>query len=560
MFITNKIEVKISPSNFKHFFEMYRDIKVGDIISVPIEQLNTGSHSLIDVKCDCCHKEKSIKWNEYNKVYSNGDYLCRYCKRKENLQKTHGVDNVFQLETVKNKTIKTIKEKYGCDNISQLDEIKEKANNSRKKKLETSNKKRKETVVEKYAVDNISQLETVKKIKEENWLNKTDIEKKNIQEKRNKTNIEIFGKECIFSIPKYQEIIKQTNIEKYGVDNPSKNPIISQKISNTQRKMFIDNQPYLVEGFDYIMGCDICSGTFSIHRTLYYKRKEKENIICTTCNPISKNISSGEIELKLFISEIYDGEIIENTRNIINGELDIYLPEKKIAFEFNGVYWHSEKYRNKYFSCEEKGIKLFQIWEDDWVYRKDIIKSMIKTKLGIVKNKIYARNTVVKEVSSLVAKEFLEQNHLQGFVRSGIRIGLFHNDKLVEIATFIKEGNDYQLNRLCSERELVVVGGASKLINWFIKNYNRKIWTFSNNDYSSGEMYEKIGFTKFSKIKPDYHYVSSGIRIHKFNFRKNKLSKVLKVYDPLLSESENCIRNGIDKVWDSGKIKWLKVG
>ena len=109
----------------------------------------------------------------------------------------------------------------------------------------------------------------------------------------------------------------------------------------------------------------------------------------------------------------YFSEILTGNRVILDGkEIDIYIPEIKLGIEFNGLYWHSEeggkdsKYHlNKTELCESNGIKLIHIFEDEWLYKKNIVKSRLKNILGLTENKIYARKCEIKEISSRDSKE-----------------------------------------------------------------------------------------------------------------------------------------------------------
>lgn len=91
--------------------------------------------------------------------------------------------------------------------------------------------------------------------------------------------------------------------------------------------------------------------------------------------------SKYEQEISDYISTFYTGECIRNSRDIISPlELDLYYPEKKIAIEFNGDYWHSEIYKsseyhkNKYLLCKEKEILLISIFESKWNSNKEEIE------------------------------------------------------------------------------------------------------------------------------------------------------------------------------------------
>ena len=68
--------------------------------------------------------------------------------------------------------------------------------------------------------------------------------------------------------------------------------------------------------------------------------------LCTICYPIDLLISIKEENLYEFIKSIYFGEIVQSYR-INRQEIDIYLPKLKIGFEFNGLYWHSDLYKDK---------------------------------------------------------------------------------------------------------------------------------------------------------------------------------------------------------------------
>lgn len=197
MILDDKVELRINSSNIKRF----PDNKVGDIVSIPPQELTKGSHVKVNVKCDICGSEKCIKWNSYIKNYSNGDWLCRKCKSKKNNQEKYGVDNVFQLENIKDKIRKTNINKYGVDNPSKSDIIKEKRKNTNLSKYgseyfmgtEDFKKKSMESLIDKYGVDNISKSKSIKLIKNTKWLEKSDSDKSDILKKRMVTNMDKYG-------------------------------------------------------------------------------------------------------------------------------------------------------------------------------------------------------------------------------------------------------------------------------------------------------------------------------------------------------------------------------
>jgi hypothetical protein len=268
--------------------------------------------------------------------------------------------------------------------------------------------------------------------------------------------------------------------------------------------------------------------------------------------------------------------IYTNCKNIITPlELDIYIPELKLAFEFNGLYWHSEIYKennyhlNKTEMCEKQGIQLIQIWEDDWLFKQDIVKSIILNKLNKITNKIFARKCEIKEINNnKLVREFLNQNHIQGFVGSKIKIGLFYDNQLVSLMTFgdrrVAMGkkstnqDEYELLRFCNKLNTYVIGGASKLFKYFINNYKPKeITTYADRSFSQGKLYETLGFNFIEKTKPNYYYIIDGVRHHRFNFRKDRLIK--EGFDPNRTEHEIMLERKIYRIYDSGNLKFNYV-
>lgn len=290
--------------------------------------------------------------------------------------------------------------------------------------------------------------------------------------------------------------------------------------------------------------------------------------ICRICTPKLSGISYKEKELLLFIKSFYHGEVLNNVRNVINGELDIYIPELKIAIEFNGLFWHSVQFREpdyhlkKTEECEQKGIQLIHIFEDDWLLKNDIVKSMIKYKLGKIDEKIYARNCEVRKISAKEASGFLENNHLQGDCKSPIRFGLFYKDELVSVMTFKKSHRSkekyMELKRFANKLNVVVIGGFTKLLK-YAKNYiNEDIIAFADRSHSARpNVYDKNGFEYISKTPPNYWYIINELRESREKFMKHKLKDMLKFFDESLTEKENMHINGFFEIYDSGNYKYI---
>lgn len=144
---------------------------------------------------------------------------------------------------------------------------------------------------------------------------------------------------------------------------------------------------------------------------------------------------------------------------------------------------------NKYLKAKQLGYFLISVF--DWYDREKIV-DLIKSKLKILPNRIYARKCEIKEIAdNKLVRAFLNENHLQNWTNSSIKLGLFYNDELLQIATFgrPRRNKNYQweLIRICSKKDWLIVGGESKLTSFFRQNYTApkdKIMSYENLDIS----------------------------------------------------------------------------
>lgn len=282
-------------------------------------------------------------------------------------------------------------------------------------------------------------------------------------------------------------------------------------------------------------------------------------------------------QVQTFIESIYSGIIEVDTRKIISPqELDIYIPEKNVAIEFNGNYWHSSlikdrKYhQDKTITCAKKNIHLIHIFEYEWQddVTREKLKSYIKNLIGDNKDKeiIYGRHTKVGLISEDNAKEFCNKYHLQGYVHSEINIGLTYNNELISILTLGKPrfntGYQYEILRYCNSYSKVVIGGLEKMFEYFLNRYNpTSILTYSDISKFTGNSYLKIGFKPICITEPSYVWVDTKSKnvIPRYQTQKQKLIKAglgteEQTEDEIMSNS--CYL----KIYNSGNIKlgWCK--
>ena len=394
---------------------------------------------------------------------------------------------------------------------------------------------------------------------------------------RNNSMMYKYGTNYTFNVCSIKEKINTTLKDRYNIDNISKLDITKKKISNTKKNNTISkyekNSINLVSIDDNrIMSilCDKCNKIYDINYTTYLLRIKNGFDCCTKCNKLN-NFKSSHLEKSIFdFIKLNDVKIISNYK-IGNKELDIYIPELKLGFEFNGLYWHSELFKDKNYHldktklCLNQNISLFHIWEDDWLYRQDIVKSMILNKLCKTPNKIFARKTEIKIIEdNKLIRTFLDKNHIQGFVGSNVKLGLYYNDELVSLMTFgnlrkslgqNSQVGSYELLRFCNKINTSVIGGASKLFKYFKDNYNPKeVISYSDYSRSNGNMYKQLGFNLKNKLSPNYYWVVKGKKYHRFNFRKDRLIK--DGYDKNMTEIEIMHQRGLYRIFDCGMQKW----
>ena len=279
-----------------------------------------------------------------------------------------------------------------------------------------------------------------------------------------------------------------------------------------------------------------------------------------------------EDEIISLFSEI---EHQQHNREILNGmEIDIYIPSLKLGIEYNGLRWHSEEFGkdhryhlDKLNKCNEQGIKLIQIFEDEWINHRDICESKLKQICGLNTNpKFYARKCEIREISNKnEVYEFLDKNHIQGRTGFTIALGAYYQNNLVGVMTFKKEKEGYwDLNRFATDINYQCVGIGGKLFKHFTRNYPFiEIKSFADRRWTTdptNNLYTKLGFDFDSYVPPSYWYynpkINPYIRFHKFGFRKQHLHNQYGL--PLtMTEHEMTTALGYTRIWNCGLIKYV---
>lgn len=322
--------------------------------------------------------------------------------------------------------------------------------------------------------------------------------------------------------------------------------------------------------------CNICNNTYEISYNNIYQRMIKYSVpVCIYCNPLNKMYSYTEVEIKNFIqNNLQNTVVLHNDRTILKPkELDIYIPSLKIAIEYNGLWCHNETHQDKKYhlnktqECEKQQIKLIHIFEDEWMNKREIVKSRILNILGKTPNKINGRDCQIKNVDNKEAFKFLNENHIQGsLISKKINIGLYYENELVSLMSFgdkrivngeLKKENEYELLRFCNKLNTNIHGAGSRLFKYFINVYNPNIvLSYANRRWSSihDNLYKKLGFDLIKISPPGYFYVIGNERKHRYNYRKDLLVK--QGADLTKTEHEIMFDRKYYRIYDCGQLKY----
>lgn len=464
-------------------------------------------------------------------------------KSKETFMKKHGVEYPFQIPEIKEKLKTVFQDRYGVNSPFELEEVRQKS---------------KYTIRERYGVDHQCQSEEImSKIKQTN-LSKYGVEfvcqSSEFRNHAKNVNFERHGVEYYPQSDDFKKKSKQTIKDRYDVEH------YMQRNFSEETKQILSDRENLKELYDLYGGLKVAK-ILGIDGTTVYDRLRKFNI------PLNDTkVSAAERQVASFVESL-GFDIIRNSRFILNGkELDIYISEKKIAIEFNGIYWHSSACIDNHYhltkteECKRLGIQLIHIFEDEWDDRQDQIKNMLKSLLGKDDRPVvYARKCKTYEETNSNLKKFYEEHHLQGYFHATVNFILKHNGVIVAAMSFLKRSEtEYELSRYATSCR--VVGGFGKLLKRARIHLRElgvtKLVSFANKRYSTGNLYFKTGWKHEKDLLPDYTYLYQDKRWNKRRFRRKYLPNLLSNFDPSLSEVENTRINGIYQIFDCGLMKF----
>lgn len=305
---------------------------------------------------------------------------------------------------------------------------------------------------------------------------------------------------------------------------------------------------------------------------LFHVAPSKHEFDKSGCPKCANQQSRGETEVADFLSQFT--QVTTRDRSIIAPlELDIVLPDLNLAIEYNGLYWHSDKFPDartrhlkKSAAAASAGYRLIHIFEDEWLTSRAAVENLLRHVVGHSAKLGGARSFSVRVSPLGDVKKFLDVHHVQGAPRGGTAYSLVDDAGVVQATmVFAKVTSErgavdvgYELTRFASSGS--ISGSASRLFKAFVlESGASRVISYSDCRMFSGAMYSALGFKETHTTPPNYYVVRDGIRAHKSNFRKSRLAKLLPDYDVAKTEKQMCHENEWFRVYDCGLTKWVWV-
>lgn len=569
--------------------------------------------------CKYCHRPLSFV--TFSRPYM--EYCNRKCsqnnqidhkeeiniKRTTTNMKKYGVPYVMQDENIKKRYSLNSEQKYGVNWVSQSRDVKDKISNTWQNKddKEKIDQKRydnyKKSIQIKYSDENLT---TVRQLQQ-------------VQDKCRETTLQRYGHSMTFNVPEFIEKSKQTNMERYGYQNAMQNEDIQRKqfksAMNFKKYVLpsgrvVNLQGYNIKAIETLLNkypeeqifiefdCPRISYMFEnkthFYRPDFFINNENKYIEVKSLYylflDLDKNlakidvITANEDKLEYWLYD-YNGNLFlfdfietkisklfkDHGVRMLYGQNHIFLIDYKIMINMININSKDNinllQVKKDLMQRSNGVIRTINIFTDLIEQKYPIIKSRLLNLIGL-SQRLYARHCVIAEIEPKVAKEFLNDTHIQGNSYALVNLGLYYQGELLSVMNFAQKRvalgqkhrieGEYELLRFSSALNYTIVGGASKLLKYFIRNYKPKqIITYADKNWSDGVVYENMGFVRISETEPSYWYCKDGMRFHRFNFRKDRL--VAMGHSKNLTERE--IMNSLDyiRIYDCGNIKFEMV-
>lgn len=279
--------------------------------------------------------------------------------------------------------------------------------------------------------------------------------------------------------------------------------------------------------------------------------------LCEFCYPVTS--SKWQLEIEKWLVESGHSVVREDRTIISPKEIDIFLSEHKLGIECHGLYFHSDAKKDnnqklhsqKAALAEKSGIKLLQIFQDEWINRQEIVKQMILYRMGIHNKSIGARKCKIVKLTSKEQRDFFAMSHLSGYSPAHIAWGLQYEDCIIACLSLRvprqkKWKERFEVSRFAIKPGYSVPGALSRLVNEALtySKFKEKIgiMTYVDKRVGEGRGYLSAGFLKVGETGPDYWYTDFSKRLDRFKFRAQN------------GKSESCVakENKVFKIWGAG--------
>lgn len=460
----------------------------------------------------------------------------RVTKQQQTLRERYGVDNIAHIPGARDKRRATLQSRYGAQ-VSPKARL---AAQQRSPQLQVLGR---DTLWRRYGVTNPGQLP-------------------DHAERCRVTALERHGVEHYRQSQEFRDRQQQQRQQRWEHFSPPTIEIRGVRDASDDKQQVY---PHANAMIDFVRRQ--CGRPDSVPSETFRWRVQNTGTSCAGCANITRG-SAAENQLREYIRGLgFDTR--DNSRPLDDREIDIFVPDAGLGIEYHGLFWHNDLrvpksyHLDKLESALRHDIRLIQIFEDEWLHHPHIVRSRLAHLLGKQSRRLQARRCQVRNISADQARQFLEQNHIQGAARSTVKLGLFHGDELVSVMTFSHltrakghrpEAGKWELSRFCNLNYVSVAGAAGKLFQHFVRTHAPlQVLSFADRRWSQGDLYGQLGFECDGMTGINYWYIDlrNTLRIHRYQLRRRDDD----AQD--LSEYENRLQQGYLRIHDCGSSRWI---
>ena len=570
------------------------------------ERIYCLEHGLDDRPlCKTCGKMPVSGFNKQLNIY--GDYCSQTCQRKSPICKEkqlktcelkYGKGNGRNKNKAKQTRIRkygshhpsdysfkvkaTKLERYGDENYVNVDKIKQTVKQHIEKNPNYYFDREQKTKATKIANGHDPNWNNREKFKSTLSL-MSDERKAEIVDKRRHTCLQTYGVDSVAYLDNVKEVKRKTCFERYGATTVLATKSCQELSIRSKKQQTWNNFEYIEHQFDPMFTKEDFLNCLDNEEHIWKWRCKKcgheiefawkywQSKKCPKCQPY--NYRGLQTEVYDYVKSICKEHTVRiDCKNILsNGkQLDIYIEDLNIAIEFNGCFWHnSDKgvygkdplpmmyHFEKSSECDDSGIRLIHIFEDEWLNHKKLCKSKLKKLICSYKLRhIDSALCEIAEVDDVTKQLYLNKYTFYGNDGSSKQYCLKCHDKIIAMMTFSKTRNNKQYNwqilNYIEVNSIVVDNGFDTLLNYFkyTINNNDTICYYASRDWENVNDYKCMKFVELKK--PHVYWTIKSQRIKNYIVNEVYAKQICKTYNDSLSLVENMNNNGYYRIYDSG--------